>query len=93
MARNTTLTVTANTWTQLTANDVQTITFHVEGNSFVYVKATVDANAPTDFLGAPRYRPGQGEKNVALSEIWQGINAVRVWVFSETVAEVFVSHA
>ena len=93
MARNTTLTVAANTWTQLTANDVQAITFQVEGNARAYIKGTTGTTAPTDLLGSARYSPGQGELNVALSELFPGINAVRVWVFAESNMAVFVSHA
>ena len=93
MPQNTTISVPAGTWTQITDADVTSITFQVEGNARAYVKGTADATAPTDTIGAIRYSPGQGELNTELSDLFPGIAAARVWVFATSNIEVFVSHA
>lgn len=93
MAQNTTKTLTAGGWTQLTDADVTSITFQNIGGYHVLVKGTTDATAPTDTTGAVRYNPGQGERNVALSDLFPGIAAVRVWAYSDQGISVMVSHA
>jgi hypothetical protein len=58
------------------------------------IKATTDDTAPTDFTGAIRYNPGQGERNVALSDLFPGLaNRDRVWAYSTDATQVVVSHA
>ena len=93
MAQNTTIQVPALAWTQLTDADVISITFQNRTAYAVLIKGTTDATAPTDATGAIRYNPGQGERNVALSDLFPGIAAVRLWAFTENASEVFVSHA
>lgn len=94
MARNTTINVPAVTWTQLTSADVTSITFQNVSGNFVLIKATVGANAPSDTTGAIRYNPGQGERNVALSDLFPGVSgANRVYAYSVDGAAVVVSHA
>lgn len=93
MAQNTTITLTAGAWTQLTDADVTSITFQNTGGYHVLVKGTTDATAPTDTTGAVRYNPGQGERNVALSDLFPGISAVRLWAFSSQAVGMVVSHA
>ena len=92
MAQNTTMTLTAATWTQLTDANVTTITFQNTGARYIQVKGTTDATAPTDATGALRYNPGQGELNTALSDLFPGISAVRVWAYSDIAVPVMVSH-
>lgn len=93
MAQNTTITLTAGAWTQLTDADVTSITFQNTGNQFILVKGTTSASAPTDTNGAIRYNPGQGESNTALADMFPGISAVRVYAYSDAGIDVMVSHA
>ena len=93
MAQNTTITLSANTWTQITDADVSSITFQNTGNQFVLIKGTTGATAPTDTTGAVRYNPGQGERNASLSDLFPGIAAARVWALCDSAVGVMVSHA
>jgi hypothetical protein len=100
MAQNTTLAIPAATWTELTDANVTAITFQNIGGSFVLVKATTDTTAPTTDAGAIRYNPGQGERNVAISDLFPGLSgAVRLWAWSDAPqpfkndTRVVVSHA
>lgn len=94
MAQNTTIAVSAATWTQLTDADITSITFQNIGSNHILVKATTDGTAPTDYAGAIRYNPGQGERNVALSDLFPGLaNRDRVWAYATEATQVVVSHA
>lgn len=94
MAQNTTKNVVAATWTQLTDANITTITFQNISGNFVMVKGTVGASAPTDLAGAIRYNPGQGERNVALADLFPGVSGVnRVYAYAQDGASVVVSHA
>lgn len=93
MAQNTDITLTAETWTQLTDADVTAITFQNKSGNYVLVKGTTSASAPTDDDGAIRYNPGQGERNTSLADLFPGISAVRVYARADNGAEVMVSHA
>lgn len=94
MAQNTDLNIPANAWTQLTDADVSQISFQNKGGTHIFVSATTDTTAPTTFAGAARYNPGQGEKNVLLSDIWPGLSGRdRVWAYAYSPVTVFVSHA
>lgn len=94
MAQNDTVSVPAATWTQLTDADVTTITFQNRSLVPVNIKLTADTTAPTSLDGAFRYNPGQGERNVLLSDLAPGVaNAARVWAYSEQPAVIVVSHA
>lgn len=93
MARNTTLIIPAQTWTQLTDADVTSITFQNTAGYYMLVKGTAGATAPTDDDGAIRYNPGQGELNTALADLFPGISATRVYVYAPTGGEMMVSHA
>lgn len=92
MAQNTDITLTANTWTQLTNADVTSITFQNKGTYHIFVKGTAGATAPTNDNGAVRYNPGQGERNVSLADLFPGIAATRVWALCQKPLEVMVSH-
>lgn len=93
MPRNTTLSLPEDVWTELTANDVASITFQNLGGHFILVKATTGA-APTDDSASIRYNPGQGERNVLLSDLFPGLSGRdRVWAFAPYPTRVFVSHA
>jgi hypothetical protein len=57
-------------------------------------KATTDGTAPTTTTGGFRYNPGQGERNVALSDLFPGIaSRDRLWCYSTDGSAVVVSHA
>jgi len=94
MAQNTTVSLTANTWTQLTDANVAAITFQNVGSNHIIIKATVGAVAPTSNAGAIRYNPGQGERNALLSDLFPGVaGANRVYAYSDAITPVVVSHA
>lgn len=94
MAQNTTKTLTANAWTQLTDADITSITFQNIGGYHIFVKATTDTTTPTDFDGSIRYNPGQGERNALMTDLFPGLSgADRVWAYSDHAVQVFVSHA
>jgi hypothetical protein len=94
MARQTTVNVPANAWTQITDADVTAITFQNVSGYAVRIRATNGTSAPTDQAGALTYGPGQGERNVLLADLSPGVaGANRVWAFSELPVSVAVSHA
>jgi len=94
MAQNTTITLTAGAWTQLTDADAANITFQNRGAYHIFVAGATDATPPTDFTGAIRYNPGQGERNVALADLFLGLTSPDgVFAYSDQAVEVFVSHA
>ena len=94
MAQNTTITVPAGAWTQLTDADIASITFQNIGSNHIMVKATTDGTAPTNYAGAIRYNPGQGERNVALSDLFPGLaGRDRLWAYATDATQVVVSHA
>ena len=93
MPKNTDVVLPIATWTQLTDADVTAITFQNKSGNYILVKGTVGATAPTDDDGAVRYNPGQGERNVAMTDLFPGVAATRVYAYAPTGAEVMVSHA
>lgn len=94
MAQNTTVSVPARTWTQLTNADVSAITFQNISGQTIKVKGTVGAVAPDDATGSFGYTAGTGEVNVVLSELFLGVTGVnRVYAYSHGPAAVAVSHA
>ena len=94
MAQNTTITLTAGAWTQLTDADATNITFQNRGQHHIFVAGATDATAPTDFSGAIRYNPGQGERNVAIADVFLGLTTPdRLYAYSDHAVDVFVSHA
>lgn len=93
MARNTTVTLTAGSWTELTDADVQEVTFQNISSSYVLVQGTT-GSAPSAKAGSLRYNPGQGERNMPLSYLWPGVSGVvRLWAYSDQNVEVMISHA
>jgi len=94
MAQNTTTTIAASTWTQLTDADIARITFQNVGSNHVLIKATIGASTPTNATGAIRYNPGQGERNVLLTDLFPGlVGANRVYAYSPDATQIVVSHA
>ena len=93
MARNTTVEAPAGAWVELTNANASSITFQNVAAHHVMIKGGATSTLPTDLDGALRYNPGQGERNVSLSDLFPGISAVRVFAFAESGAAVAVSHA
>jgi hypothetical protein len=94
MAQNTTVSVQATTWTLLTNSDIASATFQNVGGNYVVIKATTDTTTPTDLTGGVRYNPGQGERNVLLSDLFPGLSgADRLWAWSADGSAVVISHA
>lgn len=94
MAQNTTKTLTAETWTQLTDADISAITFQNRSQYDVLITVQNGATAPTTFDDAIKYGPGQGERAVSLADLAPGVTTPnRVFAWSRVAAEVFVSHA
>lgn len=94
MPQNTTINVAKDTWTQLTDANISAITFQNISDGHILVKGTVGAVTPTNATGAIRYNPGQGERNVLLSDLFPGLTGVnRVYAFAPNGAAVVVSHA
>lgn len=93
MAQNTDIVLPAAVWTELTNANVTSVTFQNKSGNYILVKGAATATAPTDDNGAVRYNPGQGERNVALSDLFPGISAARVYAYAPDGAEVMVSHA
>jgi hypothetical protein len=93
MAQNTHIAVPAEAWTLLTDANVTSLTFQNVGAGAVSIKGTTNTTEPTDLAGAALYVQGQGERNVALSDLFPGIAAVRVWAYSGAGSTVLVSHA
>jgi chitodextrinase len=93
MARSTTLDLAAYSWTQLTADDAAGITFqNLTGNN-LWIQAMGSATAPTELKGSIVYKPDEGERNAALSDLFPGVTTpVRVYAWTEKGGPVFVSH-
>ncbi len=93
MARDDTLTIPANAWTQLTNSDATNVTFQVKRGS-IQLTATAGAVQPTDFTKAIDYVKGEGEINIALAGLriaTPGVN--RLWAFANAdSADVYISH-
>jgi hypothetical protein len=93
MARETTVAVLPDTWTELTDSDVSSITFLNEGPGVLYVKATT-GSAPTDRSGARAFPAGTGEKAALLIDLFPGLaGGDRLWALSEVRNTVSVGHA
>jgi hypothetical protein len=93
MPQNTNLVIPAATWTLLTDADVTSLTFQNKATSDLLIVGTVGAVAPTSFAAAITYGPSTGERNVALADLFPGVAATRVYAYSESGGQVFVSHA
>lgn len=95
MAQNTDVTVAASSWTQLTDADASgPVTFQNKTGDVIWIKATVNTTAPTNFLGSIRYEPNEGEKKSTLAELFPGLTSpVRLWAWSQSGGRVVISHA
>ena len=94
MAQNATITLTAQTWTQLTDADITAITFQNRSDYDVFITVQNGTTAPTSFDDALRYGPKQGEAARDLADLAPGVTTPnRVFAWSKQAADVFVSHA
>lgn len=94
MPQNTTITVPRETWTLLTDADITSITFQNTSSNHIVIKATTDTTAPTSTAGGFRYNPGQGERNIAMADLFPGLaGADRLWAYAPDGGIVVVSHA
>ena len=94
MPQNTTINVTANTWTRLTDANVTAATFLNVGEFDIWVQGTVGAVAPTGGPAGLEYPPATGEANRTLSELYPGVSGVNnLYVFSRNNTSVFISNA
>lgn len=100
MARNETLNLPADEWTEITNADATSITFMVQSpnTAIVYIQATA-ASEPSggdgDVSGSIPYAAGQGERNATIADMFPGVaGADRVFAHPVGVAaNLFVSHA
>lgn len=95
MARSEDILIPAQVWTQITNDDVTTITFQNKSTrNRIQVQATVGAVAPTGGVEGTIYEPSGGEYDLPLATAFSGVpGANRVWVYAVNSTEVFVSHA
>ena len=95
MPQNTDIVLAAAAWTQLTDADVAgPITFQNKTGDVIWVKATTDTTAPTNFNASVRYEPNEGEKKSTIAELFPGLTSPdRLWAWSQGGGKVAVSHA
>ncbi|NBW22780.1 MAG: hypothetical protein EBR82_84025 [Caulobacteraceae bacterium] len=94
MARSNDVAVTADTFAELTNAAVTYISFQNKGPGAILVMGTTGTTGPSTSDGAYRYQAGQGEKNVAISDLFPGQSYVRLWARAEGLASVVaVQHA
>ncbi len=93
MAQNTTITVPERTWTLLTDSDITAVTFAIEGAHPVVLKGTIGTTPPSTFDAGITYSPNQGEVSAAIADLWPGLAATRIYVWSNYPNQVMVSHA
>lgn len=95
-ARNTVVAIPAETWTQLTDNDVSALTFKVESGGPVHVLAQNGDTTPTsDPNLQPMYPQNTGEaSDRTLAVLYPGVTTPnRVFAWSRVPSRVWVSHA
>lgn len=93
MAQNVDKQVPNETWTLLTDADVTEASWLNKGAHPVWIKGTTDTTAPTSTSGAVEYKPGMGESNATLTDVFKGVAAVRLWAYGNTDGWVWISHA
>lgn len=97
MPQNTSVTLNASAYTQITDANVTEITFQNVRGGAVFVVGTVGVSQPAASVVGLRYEPGQGESKRLLADLFPGVSGVnRLWARcadSGSSAEVFVSHA
>lgn len=79
MARDTTLPLTKNQWTMLTASAVAVVSFQNLSGRIIKIAVTADTNAPTDELTSWEYDHREGETDIALSSLLSTVTSGNVW--------------
>ena len=74
MAQATTVTLTPGDWTQLTNANATNVTFQNLSGVIIQIKATAGATPPSDATGALSYAHNQGERNVAITDLFLGVS-------------------
>ena len=94
MPQNTTIQVET-AWELLTDANVTDITFQNIGTGAFYVTGTNGTGTPSAGAFGVLYRPGEGESNRPLADLFPGVAGVnRLWAKgASTTTQVFVSHA
>ena len=93
MAQNTTLPLVRKAWTLVTPTAVTVARFQNQGKVFALVQGAVGAVEPTTFDGSIRYNPGQGEMVGTLLEMYPGIAADHLYVWTDEPGLFSISHA
>lgn len=95
MARNGNVALAKNDWTELTnAENATDITFQNQSGRKMLVKGTANGTKPTTSDGSITYQHGEGERKVALADLFPGITCVRLWAFVDMDGgSAFVSYA
>lgn len=95
MPSNTTITVAAGVWTQITAGDVTALRVQNQGGWEVALKATVGAVPPTDHAGDFKLAGLSAvAANYLLADVWPGVpGANRVYAWAAQPVNLSVSHA
>lgn len=90
MARNTTVTLVPDVWTELTDADVASVT--VQSKAADYIEVTGTSGAAPSGGGSIRLSPNMAIINRDLADLWPGVpGVVRVWARGK--GEVLISHA
>lgn len=95
MPQNTTISLAAATWQQLTDANVTSIRVVNLGTEPIWLQATVGASAPSTTNGGLPLRPGEIlAADLTLAQLWPGVaSANRVYAYSPNAARVSISHA
>ncbi|MCW1932598.1 hypothetical protein [Pararhodobacter zhoushanensis] len=94
MARNGQVPIT-DVWTQLTNDDVTSITFQNVSGYGIYVQVTVGETPPATGAQGILYNPYSGERNADLADLAPGIAGTRIYARTGAGQSgiVWVSHA
>lgn len=95
MAQNTTVSLAAGAWTQLTDGNVTAMRICNLGTEGIWLQATVGAVAPTNTSGALPLLPGQVmAADLTLAQLWPGVSgANRIYALATVASRVSVSNA
>lgn len=93
MPGHTSVTVPARTWTKLNDTTTTHVTFQNLTGGFIRVTGTSDTTAPTTNDGGIGYPNRNGEKFIALPELFPGVTGVaHIWAWSTVGGEIVISY-
>lgn len=94
MPSQTTITLPAGVWTQLTSADVTAIRVQNLSGDYMSIMGTAGAVAPSSRLGEIVLFPGSGiDASTTLAQLFPGVAATRVYALSVGGGSASVSHA